>query len=178
MGLQHLLNKRSGRPKGSKTSPPWARDLRWAYKNLGRPDAVPPTALAGLLVALGREHPDRLVACLVLLDSQAPKAEQRERDANDAQPRGGGGAASEFPDYGPSRRLREVTVSEGRLFAYLRAGSGRWVHTPPHDAHVVGVVANISQRTIRLVIHSEDFPVVEEGKPIPELEKEWSDGSR
>jgi hypothetical protein len=69
MGLQHLANKRTGRPRGSKTAPAWVRALRWAERNLGNPDAEPPSDLARLLLTLGREYPDRFMACLAL---QAP----------------------------------------------------------------------------------------------------------
>jgi hypothetical protein len=70
VGLEHLEKKRTGRPKGSKTSPAWVRALRWAERNLGKPDAEAqaPSELARYLLALGREHPDRFLACLALLE--------------------------------------------------------------------------------------------------------------
>src|SRR5262249_52231764 len=87
MGLKHLQDNRTGRPRGSKNSPAWVRDVRWAYKHLGRPDAVPPTALAGLLVALGREHPDQFVSCLATADGAAErKGEQSAGQAEIANP--------------------------------------------------------------------------------------------
>jgi hypothetical protein len=109
------------------------------------------------------------------VDAQTRKAERREPDAADAPPRRFDGTVGRA-SYGPSRRLQEVTVPEALLFACLRAGTRRYVHNPPYDAHVVGCTADTSQRTIRLIIHSEDFAEVEEGKPIPELEREWKDG--
>jgi hypothetical protein len=66
--VAHLEGKRTGRPKGSKTTPPWVRDALWAYRNLDKPDLKPPSLLAGLLLAMGREHPDRLVLLLDALD--------------------------------------------------------------------------------------------------------------
>jgi hypothetical protein len=122
---------------------------------------------------MGREHPDRLVACLALADPLLPQAAQPARDAA-AQTRDAGGTNA--PTYGPSRRLKEVMVPEAFLLACLRAGKRRWVYHPPQDAHVVGCEANLGQRSLRLVLHSEDFPEVAEGVPIPALEKEWAEG--
>jgi hypothetical protein len=68
MGLQHLAGKRTGRPKGSRSKPRWLRDLAWAEKNLGNPDAQPPSELARRLRDLGRARPDQFLACLALRD--------------------------------------------------------------------------------------------------------------
>jgi hypothetical protein len=62
MGLQHLEGKRTGRPRGSKTSPLVDRDVRWAYRNLGTPDAVPPSPLAG---GLSTQQTSRARCCNV-----------------------------------------------------------------------------------------------------------------
>jgi hypothetical protein len=86
MGVQHLEGKRTGRPKGSKSSPVWVRAARWALANLDYPDAVPPSPLAGRLLALGRESPDRLVLCLEALRMKAVHSEQepqRESSSHD-----------------------------------------------------------------------------------------------
>ncbi len=74
MGLQHLEGKRSGRPRGARTTPQWVRAVRWASKYLGDLDAVPPSDLAGRLVTMGREHPDKLIHCLALVDALTSKA--------------------------------------------------------------------------------------------------------
>ena len=96
MGLQHLEGKRTGRPRGSKTSPPLDRDVRWAYRNLGTSDAVPPSPLAGALLTLGREYPDRFAACLAALAS----IDRRERMATepDKQRSTGGSPAATDSD--------------------------------------------------------------------------------
>ena len=60
MGTAQLQGKRTGRPPGIK-SRPWRRAVLWCIRNLDKADAVPPSPLAGRLLALGREHPDRLV---------------------------------------------------------------------------------------------------------------------
>jgi hypothetical protein len=79
MSTEHLQGKRTGRPRGAKSRLPVRRDAWWAYRNLAKPDAVPPSALAARLLALGREHPDRLALCLAKLDALAREAARRER---------------------------------------------------------------------------------------------------
>jgi hypothetical protein len=98
MGMEHLEGKRTGRPRGSKSRPAWVRDVRWAHKHLGQSGATPPTPLAGLLLNLGCEHPDRLVACLALADPLLPQAAQPERHADDTQLRCGAGTNGRAPD--------------------------------------------------------------------------------
>ena len=82
MGTLHLEGRRTGRPKGAKSAPLWVRAARWALKNLETPDAVPPSALAGRLLALGREQPDKLVLCLEEMNAHRVNAIQGSRDAN------------------------------------------------------------------------------------------------
>jgi hypothetical protein len=121
-------------------------------------------------VALGREHPDRFLACLAVLDPPH-QADQHDRRANDAPPGGAGGTAGGFTGDGQSRRFKTLTIREARLFSYLREKEP-WVPAPPCDAHVVGSEVDTSQRTIRLFIRSEGFPEVAEGEPIPDLRQE------
>jgi hypothetical protein len=173
MGLEHLQDKRTGRPRGSKSSPRWLRDAHWAYRNLGKPDSEPPTALAGLLVALGREHPDRFAACLATLDSQMPKAGKQDRDADDAPLNGSGETERRGVDDGRPQRLKTVTVREADLFALLRKQDGGCKPNPPADAYVVACKSDSSQRTVVLTISSVTFPEVAEGEPVPYLEREF-----
>src|SRR5438552_16411764 len=108
MGVEHLQGKRTGRPRGSKSTPAWARDVRWVQKHLGQPAATPPTPLAGLLLNLGREHPEKFVACLTLADPLLPQAAPPERDADVTPPQDTGSEDGRSPGYSPSRRLKAV----------------------------------------------------------------------
>src|SRR5438067_12975474 len=101
MGLEHLNGKRTGRPKGVKSAPRWQRDVRWVYRNLGNADAKPPSELAGRLLALAQEHPDRFVACLAKLDAAAPETERRAEGAKARRP----GGVGWLTDDGQPRRL-------------------------------------------------------------------------
>src|SRR4051812_10794613 len=87
MGLQDLVGKRSGRPRGSKTTPAWIRAARWAFDNLDNPDSVAPSRLAERLLALGRKHPDRLIVCLARLDALRQKADLRSSRGSPRVPR-------------------------------------------------------------------------------------------
>lgn len=159
MGVAHLKGKRTGRPPGSKSASPWIRDANWVYKNLDNEDARPPSALAGRLLALGRENPDRFFACLAALDPPSYRADEQERSAN--------GHGYE----GESRRVKQLTVSEDSVFLSLRAEHRAWVHNPPSDAHIVGCEANASKRTVTFIVHSRTFPELDRGEPIAEFER-------
>jgi hypothetical protein len=169
MSLEHLEGKRKGRPKGAKSSPPWVRDLLWAYHHLDKPDAEPRSEMARLLLALGREHPDRLINCLLTLEAQGTKSEE-ENLAPDSVSRS---ETNGFPKDDDSRRVKGVTISEPAFFEYLRAEPGKsYVFDLPSDARVVGCKPDIPNRSIDLVVRSMTFPEVPDGKPIPELERE------
>src|SRR5262245_13862092 len=170
MGVEHLQGRRKGRPPGSKTTPRWRRDVEWVYKHLGDAEAKPPSELARRLLALAREHPDRLLRCLLQVDAAAHKP-AATRGAEGAPAGGSGG----LPGGGQERRLKKVTIPEARLFSFLREGTG-WVHDPPADAYVVRCEADTSQRKIRLFISSLTFPEVAQGEPVLELERKYVSG--
>src|SRR5262249_11515682 len=69
MGLKDVEGKRSGRPRGAKTSSRVKRDIMWAYRNLANPDAKPPSAGAMLWANLARQQPGHFLACLVQLET-------------------------------------------------------------------------------------------------------------
>jgi hypothetical protein len=79
MGVDHLQGRRTGRPRGAKTTPPYIRAARWAYENLDVADAVPQSALAARLLAFWRKRPDRLVVYMATLDEMKRKADERKR---------------------------------------------------------------------------------------------------
>jgi hypothetical protein len=140
-----LEGRRTGRPPGSKSTPPWVRDARWAYKHLGEPDAVPPSALAGLLVALGREHPERLLACLAIVEARGSKPSGPVGDKPQegavppaaAQPDGNGTATALKAGGGP-RRVKTLFIPQDHLAAHFH-GNRRlpWVPDLPYGSRVV-----------------------------------------
>jgi hypothetical protein len=182
MSVEHLHGKRTGRPRGSKSTSPWRRDALWAYRHLGRPDAQPPSELAKLLLALGREQPDRLFACLALLDDPGHPAEQPNREAGgsaEADPTTGGRSPdpqSSGNDLGgkPPQKVRKLFVDARHLLARLTGDGGAWVSNLPRGAYVVGCETDPGRDGIVLLIHSEAFPPVAEGEAIPELTAEYA----
>ena len=137
MGVAHLADKRSGRPKGSKNTPAWARDVRWVYKHVGDADAQPPTIYARLLLAQARERPDLLAPLLALLEPLAAKPAPEPETSPPAAPAESAVAsdvpAAPAPEPSPPpvpmqapapRRVRKVLLKEDAL-----------VHRQPLRAH-------------------------------------------
>jgi hypothetical protein len=181
MSLVHLEGKRTGRRPGSRNSSRWKRDLLWAWKNLGNPDAEPPSPLAGLLLAMGRSDPANFLFCLSLLEVQtlkleveAPKAEEQKPVSNDTAPNVLAPKADGFRNNGQPRRLKRVRVREDSILSSARMGNPncQYFLNVPNDAHIVACEADIPHRELHVVITSEKFPEVAEGEPIPEVELE------
>jgi hypothetical protein len=167
VSVEHLAGKRTGRPRGSKSVPPWVRDLRWAYKHLDTPDAVPPSALAGRLRALGREQPDKFVACL-LLDAPAPAANKGKEEAGGPAGSDGGAVA------GRPLRAKRLFVPERRL-AFFLGGRQAWrvSNLHPDGVQVVGCDFDPARQGLWLTLASGMFPEVPPGAPIPDFETQW-----
>jgi hypothetical protein len=75
MSISHVNGHRTGRPKGSKSTPAWVRALNWAERNLGNPGAVPPTVLAAKMLQLAQDRPELFVRCLALRDAPQREAQ-------------------------------------------------------------------------------------------------------
>jgi hypothetical protein len=125
-------------------------------------------------VALAREQPERFLACLLRLGGQAPNHGKQDPATKESPLNGTGGMAGGLIYDGPLRRLKTVLVTEGFLLKCLKEQDRErhFGYHPPDDTHIVGVHADISQRSIRLVLQSASFPQVLDDKPIPELERE------
>src|SRR5436305_9377494 len=69
MGVECIKpGDRTGRPKGSKSTPRWVRALNWAERNYGTPGAVPPNALAARFLEMAQERSDLFVRSCALRD--------------------------------------------------------------------------------------------------------------
>jgi hypothetical protein len=174
MGVEHLQGKRTGRRPGSKSAAPWVRDVRWAYRNLGKPDAEPPSALAGLLVALGRQHPDRLLACLATLDDTGQRGDQAggHGEPTDKEPREGLRAPRVGSEGSPGR-VKTLRLAEAQLVAYLTGRKYPRIKNLPPGLEIVACEREVGGKVVVLTIRSEVFPLVEEGETVPELEVEF-----
>jgi hypothetical protein len=168
MGVEHITREmRTGRPRGSKSAPSWVRDVRWAYRNLGRPEAEPPSELAKLLVSMGREQPERFLACLAALESLAPKAE--EPRVNGAQVNGAGRPANGVQVDGWPQRVMTVPVPWDVLLSRLM----RYRASVPSDCEVVACAVDRARGGVVFTIKSDTFRPVAAGEWIPELQPKY-----
>jgi hypothetical protein len=154
MGVQHLEGKRSGRPRGSK-SRPWLRALRWACRNLHRPNAVPPTPLAEHYLALGRERPDQFLACLATLDKKPPP-----------QPETGFRAPC-------TDRLMVLFWPLRHLTHRLTQRKGAMVVNLPRDYRIVDCRVDPARDGVLYLIWSGYFDQVLGGGLVPEFAARW-----
>jgi hypothetical protein len=178
MGVDHLQGKRTGRPRGSKTTPAWVRDLRWAERHLGRPDAAPPSPLAARLLALGREQPDKFLACLALRDARGRRAAPPRGPAPPADlgPPGPAGCTP-TPAGDRPRRVRVLVMPLEYLVSSLTGGGPvPRVRNLPAAFQVAECAAGWDReaggrwrRVLRVTLASADFPEVPPGAPVPEL---------
>jgi hypothetical protein len=166
MGVEHLDGKRTGRPRGAK-SRPWVRELLWAYRNLGNPDAEPSSALAGRLLALGREHPDRFFACLMQLKPHATP----DTAPPGEQPHNGNAAARKLPP-----RVRKLVVEGQYLLTRLTGDGSAYLSGIPHGAAIVDCAPDPEGNGVVFILHSGTFPPVLEGVAIPRLKVEYTRG--
>src|SRR5262245_56430126 len=155
MAIEHLIGRRTGRPSGSRSAPRWLRALRWAERNLGRPEAEPPSALAALLVAFGREHPDRFVTCLAMVEAvTSPKRQGAQVEKAEPKPVVNG----PIPVSGGQsrRRLRKLVIDRKNLM-YLVAGIPFQLDFPelPQRFEVVDFTVDRTRDIITLSLHSE-----------------------
>jgi hypothetical protein len=176
MGVEHLQGRRTGRPRGSKTTPPWVRDARWVYRNLDSPDAVPPSPLAGLLLTLGREHPDRLAVCLARMSSnhgaERPNAEPDKPHGKAISP--AALVVAEEDSATEPVRAQRVFVPAARLMQCL-VGENR-VRITNLEFDCVDIIAaefDRKQNGVWLTISSGMFPPVPSGTRVPEFDATW-----
>jgi hypothetical protein len=155
MGVEHLQGKRTGRPRGSK-SRPWLRAIRWACRHVDRPDAVPPSPLAGYYLALGREHPDRFLACLAALDEKTPTEPETEDRARSTD------------------RLKQLFWPLRQLVFRLSHLKGAHLTNLPRDYEIVDCRMNRTCTGVIFTIRSGTFPEVAEGALIPDFTPNWN----
>ncbi len=170
-GVAHLLGKRTGRPRGSRTAPKGLLAARWAMKRLDSEGAVPPSPLAGALLRLGREHPDRLAALVDELEAMA----RPEKSVN--QPPAQTTTAPPAPVQAPlastaPRRVRKLLLNQKQLAQFWANAPVTWVQKLPENYKVVGdieVRRSLAHAQFILLLESEKFGPVAEGAPAPEL---------
>lgn len=164
MGVQHLDGRRTGRPRGTRSTPQWQRDMLWVARHLGT-DTVPPSPGARLWSSFATAHPDRFIACIIQLGTQEAKTGSRSSDrpeAAQAENRSAGvtGATNIAK---PRRQHKTLTLKKDRfqnMLLHQRA-------SVPSDSKVVSVVEQGDK--VIITLFSETFPLVPDGQAVPEL---------
>jgi hypothetical protein len=172
MGVESIkAHQRTGRPKGSKTTPPWVRAVSWAERNYGKPGAVPPNALAARILQMAQERPDLFVKCCALRDGpqQARPPKAPAPPAHGTPPAVAGAVAgrpacaSAWEKY-PSGGLKVVTIGNWSLSSLLSGQEGKLVGVP--QGRVVD--AWVSADGLSLLVNSAGLRRLPSGVPIPE----------
>jgi hypothetical protein len=170
MGVEHLKGKRSGRPRGSKSAPPWKRDALWVYRNFSKADAEPPSSFAARLLAQAREQPDRLLTALALLDGPAGRSSGRHPDQDSPVRKTGGPASGRLSD-GVQNDVGGVKTFSlpvaGPVAWMMGHPEPGWMSRLPDGCEVLSVVLNRTRRRIVLTVRHSSFPAVPDGQPVP-----------
>jgi hypothetical protein len=159
MSVAHLAGKRTGRPKGVKSTPPWKRDALWAYRHFDDADAVPPSEFARRLRDEGRERPASLLAALVQLDGQSGRE-------NAAGPEVLAGDA-------PARGVMRFSVPVAGLVNWAMGHpEPLWLSRLPEGCDFKSFVLNRARRRIVVTLRHTSFPAVPPDHPVPVVECE------
>jgi hypothetical protein len=128
------------------------------------------------LVALGREHPDRLVSCLATADGAAErKGEQSAGQAEIANPEPQDQLRSpRAVGERPQGRLKKLRVTESQLAAYLTGRRHPTIKNLPPDFEIVACEREAGGNVFILTLRSEAFPLVPEDQDVPEIEPEFA----
>lgn len=175
MGLAHLAGRRTGRPKGSRTSSRVRRDLRWAYRNLHKPDAKPPSEGARLWAEYARTCPrrflDRVLRADLLEESKAEGDALEKAIAGPAVSPASGSPAGVVA--ARTRRTRRLFVPEGHLAAYLTGGRAPWVRNLPNHFEVIACEVDRERGGVVLTLFDWSFEPAAAGAQVPELAAEF-----
>jgi len=180
MAVKDLDGKRSGRPRGVKTSSRVKRDILWAYRNLGNPDAKPPSPGAKMWAEHARQEPGHFLGCVVRMETAGEQETNNEVDdaGPGREPAANGDPILQVVGETEPQRLMTVFIPWAHLMMYLTGDRSPWVKNVPRDSHLVSGEAIPKRRGIQLTIRSETFLVVGEGEGIPELLPDFASNSR
>jgi hypothetical protein len=170
MTLKDLNGKRTGRPPGSKTTSRVKRDIMWVYRNLEKSDAAPPSPGARMWAEQARKDPGHFLSCVVRVETGVENKEEGERPGREA--------TRSLTGKG-TIRIRKLFVPEGRLVACLEGESALRISNLPSDCmKIEASEVDQARGGVVFTVFSELFSEVAEGKPIPDLEPEWTHGTR
>jgi hypothetical protein len=148
------------------------RDAWWAYRNLGNPEASPPSELARRLLVLGREEPDKFLAAPTALEARPSRGEGVNEGAGELRRNGTPARLDEALDDGQGRRLKRLMVPAENIGLCVRGQSTLRVRGLPHDARLVDVRPSASGEAFAFIFRSWSFAPLPEGAPVPEFRPE------
>jgi hypothetical protein len=155
MALQDLNGKRTGRPRGAKTSSRVRRDLMWVYRNL-HTDAKPPSPGARLWLELARTNPGEFLRCVLEADRRATRTPSSQpTDPNEV--------------LSAARRVRKLFVPWNHLVQYLAGGRAPSVSNLPGCFACLSAAYDPARQGLVLTIESGAFSPAPAGQEIPEF---------
>jgi hypothetical protein len=149
MNTAHLDGKRTGRPRGTKSTPAWARDAKWAFRHFNDPDAVPPSEFARCLRDQARQRPDLLLAVLAQLELVPNKKEASapQQSADEAPSVGEQGQRE------PRAEVKTFDVPVADLVTWAMGyGEPGGLNLLPPECEILSVVLNRRNRRVALTI--------------------------
>jgi hypothetical protein len=148
MAFQDLEGKRTGRPRGAKTSSRVWRDLMWVYRHLNT-DAKPPSPGARLWLELARNNPGEFLRCVLEADR---KASRQTRETLRA-----------------ARRVRKLFVPWNHLVHYLVGGRAPTISNLPTCFGCLSAAYDPVRQGLVFTIESGTFSPAPVGEEIPEF---------
>jgi hypothetical protein len=157
MSVDHLAGRRSGRPRGSKTTPAWVRDATWCYRNLDNPDAEPPSPFAKRLLDQARQRPDLLLVALAQLGCPPRREETSLQQAR--------------MEDAPTSGVRRLSVPVNGLLAWAMGHPApSWLTQVPDGCELESVALHHTRRRLILTLRDKSFPTTPPGQPVPVVE--------
>jgi hypothetical protein len=152
MSIDHLAGKRTGRPRGSKSTLSLKRDLLWVARHLGKEGAQPPTDGAKFWLMVARERPDKFILAITAME-----------------------AASQLAVCGPpidfvGQPVKAIHLDHQQVLRALRTCRP---YMPDYGIEVVGVCFAIAPRGVVVIVKHSSFARLEEGQNIPEIPRPY-----
>ena len=148
MNVAHLQGKRSGRPRGTKSTSPVARDLRWVARNLGK-DLEPPSPGAAFWAKMAHDEPDKFVSAVAALEAANTRTRDEEPKSNTVDHAG--------------QQLKMIFLTERDVLKKMRSYRANM----PEDGRLVG--CTLTRGGMLFMVRSGTFRPLAEGELIPEL---------
>jgi hypothetical protein len=164
MALEDLNGKRTGRPRGAKTSSRVRRDLMWVYRNL-HTNAKPRSPGERLWLELARTNPGEFLRCVLGADRRASRAATSQ-------------SADSKEVLSAARRVRKLFVPWQHVVQYLAGGRAPTVSNLPGGFSCLSAAYDPVRQGLVLTIESGTFSPAPAGQEIPEFSSLFASAPR